>query len=131
MPPARPIGREVLSNSLRSLLQTIFHASTQPLEFAGRPKVRLTGLREVNAMVEGRISTIDVKNRTAVITEDNGRELTVHFPEGVSIEVSELETVGTVGGELEDLDVGYLVELEVGESHSDGSCTCASLVSIS
>ena len=82
-------------------------------------------------MVEGRINTIDLKNRKAVITEENGRELTVHFPKGVSIEVSELETVGTVGGDLEDLDVGYLVELEVGESNSDGSCTCASLVSIS
>ena len=82
-------------------------------------------------MVEGTISTIDVKNRTAVITEENGKEHTVHFPEGVSIEVSELETVGTVGGDLEDLDIGYLVELEVGEIHSDGSCTCASLISIS
>ncbi|MCH8075329.1 MAG: hypothetical protein IIC13_12060 [SAR324 cluster bacterium] len=82
-------------------------------------------------MVEGTISTIDFKNRQAVILEENGRKLTVHFPENVSIEVQELETVGTVSGELEDLDVGYLVELEVGESHSDGSCTCTSLVSIS
>lgn len=82
-------------------------------------------------MVEGKIGTIDLENRTAVIIEESGKKLTVHFPENVSIEVSELETVGTVGGDLEDLDVGYLVELEVGENHSDGSCTCASLVSIS
>ena len=82
-------------------------------------------------MVEGTISTIDFKNRQAVNLEENGRKLTVQFPENVSIEVQELETVGTVSGQLEDRDVGSLVELEVGARHSEGSCTCTSLVSIS
>lgn len=82
-------------------------------------------------MVEGIIRKIDLQNRRAEVVAKDGNKLDVYFPEDAVIEVSELETVGTVGGELEDLDVGYLVELEVGDHKEDGKCTCLSLVSIS
>lgn len=82
-------------------------------------------------MLEGTIRRLDLDRRTAVIVTEGGEEVMVRFPPGVNIEVSELETVGTVGGDLEDLDIGYLVEIEVRNHNEDGSCDCASLVSIS
>ena len=82
-------------------------------------------------MLEGTIRKLDLDNRTAVIAVDDGKELTVKFPEGLVIGVSELETVGTMGGDLEDLDVGYIVEFEVHDHQEDGTCTCLSLESIS
>ena len=82
-------------------------------------------------MLEGIIRKLDYKNRTAVIAVDDGQKLTVKFPEDIVIAVSEPETVGTMGGDLEDLEVGYLVEFEVHDHQDDGTCTCVSLESIS
>ena len=82
-------------------------------------------------MLEGTIRKLDYENRTAVIAVDDAQELTVKFPKDIVIGVSELETVGTMGGELEDLEVGYLVEFEVHDHQKDGTCTCVSLESIS
>ena len=90
-----------------------------------------TNMRKVKAMLEGTIRKLDYENRTAVIAVDDGQELTVKFPEDIVIGVSELETVGTMGGDLEDLEVGYLVEFEVHDHQKDGTCTCVSLESIS
>ena len=82
-------------------------------------------------MIEGRIKKIDVAQRTAVITTEENQELTLTFPDGANIEVIEPATMGTMGGELEDLKEGYLVEVEVGAQGADGRCVCTSLVSVS
>ncbi|GIX46344.1 MAG: hypothetical protein KatS3mg131_0555 [Candidatus Tectimicrobiota bacterium] len=82
-------------------------------------------------MITGRIKTLDVANRRAVLATEDGREITLTFPEGATIEVAEAETMGTVGGELADLREGYYVEVELGEHGADGSCACTSLVCVS
>ena len=55
----------------------------------------------------------------------------VRFPSEAIIDVIEPETVGTMGGEFEDLDVGYHVVIEGRDFADDGSCTCVSLECIS
>jgi hypothetical protein len=82
-------------------------------------------------MIEARIKKIDVAHRTAVVTTQDGQELTLTFPEGANIEVTEPTTMGTMGGDLEDLREGYFVEVELGIHGPDGKCACASLVCIS
>lgn len=82
-------------------------------------------------MIEGRIKTLDVAHRTAVITTQDNQEIALTFPEGANIEVHEPATMGTMGGDLEDLKEGYFVEVELGAHDSDGKCSCASLVCIS
>lgn len=82
-------------------------------------------------MIEGRIKTLDVTNRRAVITTQDNQDITLTFPDGATIEVAEPETMGTMGGELADLQEGYYVEVEVAAHDADGSCTCASLVCVS
>lgn len=82
-------------------------------------------------MVEGRIKTLDMVSRRVVITTAEGQDIDVAFPEGATIEVSEPETMGTMGGELEDLQEGYWVEVEIASHNEDGSCNCAMLVSMS
>ena len=83
-------------------------------------------------MIEGRIKNIDLARRTVTITttQDN-QELTLIFPDGANIEVTEPTTLGTMGGDLADLREGYFVEVELGAHSADGLCACASLVCIS
>ncbi len=81
-------------------------------------------------MIEGRIKKVDVARRTAVITTEDDRDITITFPERVNIEVAELETMGTMGGALEDLQEGYYVEVE-GVQDADGKLSCDSLVCVS
>lgn len=82
-------------------------------------------------MIEGRIKKIDLPHRTVIITTQDNQEITLTFPEGANIEVTEPSTMGTMGGDLEDLKEGYFVEVELGAHGSDGKCACASLVCIS
>lgn len=82
-------------------------------------------------MLEGKIRSLDRVGRTVVIQTDDGREVTARVPHDASIEVSEPNAVGTMGGDLEDLEEGYLVQLEVHEADEGHPCTCLSLVSIS
>lgn len=82
-------------------------------------------------MIEGRIKKIDLTHRTAIITTQDNQELTLTFPEGANIEVTEPTTMGTMGGDLADLREGYLVEVEVGAHDADGKCACTSLISVS
>lgn len=82
-------------------------------------------------MIEGRIKKIDVAHRIAVITTDDNQDVTITFPEEANIEVAELETMGTEGGELGDLLEGYFVEVEVGAQDADGKWSCDSLVCVS
>ncbi len=82
-------------------------------------------------MIEGRIKKIDVAQRTAVITTQDGQDLTITFPNGANIEVHEPATMGTMGGDLEDLREGYFVEVELSAHDAEGKCACASLVCIS
>jgi len=82
-------------------------------------------------MIEGQIKKIDLAERIVTITTSGDQELTLTFPEGANIEVTEPTTMGTMGGELEDLKEGYFVEVELGAHESDGKCACASLVCIS
>ncbi|MFQ5850912.1 MAG: hypothetical protein ACE5JU_10030 [Candidatus Binatia bacterium] len=82
-------------------------------------------------MIAGRIKKLDVAHRTAVITTQDNRDMAITFPEEATIEVAEPETMGTMGGELADLEEGYYVEVEVGEHDADGRWSCTSLVCVS
>ncbi|MDP6431426.1 MAG: hypothetical protein QGI65_03960 [SAR324 cluster bacterium] len=82
-------------------------------------------------MIEGRISQLDLENRSAVIVEENGNQIQVNFTLRTNVEVIEHETVGLMGGELEDLEEGYHVEIEVASTNDDGSIICDSIASVS
>lgn len=81
-------------------------------------------------MIEGTVRKLDRATRTAVIATSDGKEVTLRFPEDLSIEVAEEETMGTRGGSFEDLQEGYLVEFAHADLE-DGSCVCHSLTCIS
>ena len=82
-------------------------------------------------MIEGRISQLDLENRSAIIVEENGNRIKVNFALRTNVEVIEHETVGLMGGELEDLEEGYHVEVEVASTNDDGSIMCDSIASVS
>ncbi len=82
-------------------------------------------------MIEGRISQLDLENRSAVIVEENGNQIQVNFTLRTKVEIIEDETVGLMGGELEDLEEGYHVEIEVASTNDDGSIICDSIASVS
>ena len=82
-------------------------------------------------MIEGRISQLDLENRSAIIVEENGNQIKVNFALRTNVEVIEDETVGLMGGELEDLEEGYHVEIEVASTNDDGSIICDSIASVS
>ena len=82
-------------------------------------------------MIAGRIKELDVVNRKGIITTHAGEDMAVTFPDGAVIEVAEPETMGTMGGELADLQEGFEVEVEVAERGADGDFPCASLVCVS
>jgi len=82
-------------------------------------------------MIEGRISQLDLENRSAIIVEENGNQIKVNFALRTNVEVIEHETVGLMGGELEDLEEGYYVEIEVASTNDDGSIMCDSIASVS
>ena len=54
-------------------------------------------------MIEGRISQLNLDDRSAVIVEENGNQIQVNFALRTNVEVIKDETVGLMGGELEDL----------------------------
>jgi len=82
-------------------------------------------------MIEGRISQLDLENRSAVVVEENGNHIQVNFTLRTNVEVIEHETVGLMGGELEDLEEGYHVEVEVASTNDDGSIMCDSIACVS
>ena len=82
-------------------------------------------------MFEGTIQKLDLDNRQAVVEDQEGREIIVRFTERANVEVVEPETVGLMGGELEDLQEGYQVELELNAKNEDGSYFCDSVTCIS
>lgn len=82
-------------------------------------------------MIEGRITNLDLKKRSAIIVEENGTEHSVRFPERMNVEIIEDETMGHQGGELEDLENGFEVEAELASRNEDGSYTCESIMCIS
>jgi len=82
-------------------------------------------------MIEGRISQLDLENRSAVVVEENGNQIQVNFTLRTNVEVIEHETVGLMGGELEDLEEGYHVEIEVASTNDDGSIMCDSIACVS
>ena len=81
-------------------------------------------------MIEGTVRRLDRATRTAVIATSDGKEVTLRFPEDLTIEVAEEETMGTRGGSFEELQEGYLVEFAHADLE-DGSCMCHSLTCIS
>lgn len=81
-------------------------------------------------MIEGTVKKLDRATRTAVIATSDGKEVTLRFPEGLTIEVAEEETMGTRGGSFEELQEGFLVEFAHADLE-DGSCMCHSLTCIS
>ena len=82
-------------------------------------------------MISGRIKKLDVANRRGIITTHEGEDVPVTFPDAAVIEVAEPETMGTMGGELADLQEGFQVEVEVAERGADGDLRCASLLCVS
>jgi hypothetical protein len=84
----------------------------------------------VSAVALGQIRKVDVASSQAVIALEDGRELTVSFPPGANIEVHEPTTMGTMGGTLADLQVGYWVEATLHE-HAEHACSCSSLLCVS
>ena len=82
-------------------------------------------------MIEGRIKHLDLANRSALIVESNGNEVTVQFALRANVEIIEPETVGLMGGSLEDLEEGYEVEIEVASLNEDGSIICDSIACVS
>lgn len=82
-------------------------------------------------MIEAQIKKIDLAKRTVLVHTQDHQELTLSFPAGANIEVHEPVTMGTMGGDLEDLREGYFVEVDLGAQDSQGHCACASLVCIS
>ena len=82
-------------------------------------------------MIEGRISQLDLENRSAVVVEENGNQIQVNFALRTNVEVIEDETVGLMGGELEDLEEGYYVEIVVASKNDDGSIICDSIACVS
>jgi hypothetical protein len=82
-------------------------------------------------MIEGRITKLDLENRSAVIVLDDGTEHAVKFPERMNVEIVEDETMGHQGGELEDLENGFEVEVELASQNEDGSYICESVMCIS
>lgn len=78
-------------------------------------------------MVTGQVRHLDVAGRRVVLGLEDGREVTVTLPAEANIEVLEPCTMGTMGGTLEDLRVGYWVEAELHE-HGEAACSCSSLV---
>ena len=82
-------------------------------------------------MFEGRIRQLDLENRSAVIVEENGNQIQINFALRTNVEVIEDETVGLMGGELEELEEGYHVEIEVASTNEDGSIICDSIACVS
>ena len=82
-------------------------------------------------MIEGRIKQLDLANRSAFIVEGNGNEVTVQFALRTNVEVIEPVTVGLMGGNLEDLEEGFEVEIEVASTEKDGSIICDSIACVS
>lgn len=80
-------------------------------------------------MAYGQIRKLDPVERTALLALEDGREVAVTFPRHANIEVLEPTTMGTMGGTLEDLKVGYWVEARIPEGESP--CSCSSLRSLS
>ncbi|MBI4241278.1 MAG: hypothetical protein HY613_06140 [Candidatus Rokubacteria bacterium] len=81
-------------------------------------------------LVQGQIRQLDPGKRLAVILLDDGREVSMTFPPQANIEVREPATLGTMGGTIGDLKVGYWVNVEIHE-HAGAPCSCSSLVCIS
>ncbi len=82
-------------------------------------------------MVEGTIRKLDLEERTAVIALPSGQEVHVRFTPDAHFEVAEPATMGTTGGRLEDLGLGYIVQIDAEDRHGDGVLHCTDLVCIS
>ena len=84
-------------------------------------------------MLEGKIARLDLDSRTVVVRTWDGQEITTRVPADLIVEVSEPNGMGTMAGGLEDLEIGYLVQLAVHEHGLDNGepCHCTSLISVS
>jgi hypothetical protein len=84
----------------------------------------------VTPLALAQIKHIDAPTRTLRVTLEDGRELSVTLPPEANIEVSEPCTLGTMGGTLEDLKIGYWIDAVLADPGA-ASCSCHSLVCIS
>lgn len=82
-------------------------------------------------MFEGIIKNLDLANRSAVVADADGKEISIHFAERINVEIAEDETAGWMGGELADIEEGFQVELDLASQKEDGSFICDSVVCIS
>jgi len=82
-------------------------------------------------MIEGKINKLDLVNRTAVLEDATGKEITLKFPERMNVEICEPETMGTMGGDLEDLEQGFHVQVDVASTQDDGTHVCDAVVCLS
>lgn len=81
-------------------------------------------------MVDAQIRQLDLDHRRVVLALEDGREVAVTFAPDANIEVVEPTTLGTMGGTLEDLRVGYWVKAELSE-HGQETCHCSALLCVS
>jgi hypothetical protein len=84
----------------------------------------------VNTLVDGQIRELDPALRRVVLALENGREVTMTVAPDANIEVVEPATLGTMGGTLEDLRVGYWVKAELSEPGVP-ACSCTSILCVS
>ncbi|MFQ5839672.1 MAG: hypothetical protein ACE5HK_03010 [Candidatus Methylomirabilales bacterium] len=84
----------------------------------------------MSLIVEATVKKVDLASRAVEVTTTEGRDLTLKLDEDSTIEVAEEETMGTIEGSLEDLQVGFIVEVEL-EEHADGMCSCSNLSCVS
>jgi hypothetical protein len=82
-------------------------------------------------MIHGQIIRLDVKDSSATIRTESGEEHLVRFTENTDIEVAEPCSLGTMGGTVADLTLGYHVKVALDDHNPDGTRNCSSLVSIS
>lgn len=75
------------------------------------------------------ILEIDSVARTALIEMPDGKEARVSVPQGTNIEVAEQETVGECGGDMEDLEVGFQVSVEITENPATKELLATNIVS--
>ncbi|MBI3126417.1 MAG: hypothetical protein HYZ11_02295 [Candidatus Tectomicrobia bacterium] len=80
-------------------------------------------------MVEAQVKQVDRANKVLVVQTADGKEISMHVGEHANVEVLEPATAGLISGTLDDIEVGYLVNLEYTEGA--GGCSCSSLECIS
>jgi len=79
--------------------------------------------------MEAQVKQVDRVSKKLLVQTEDGREITLQIDDQTYIEVMEPATAGRMDGTLDDIAVGYFVNLEFSEGA--GVCKCHSLECIS